>query len=116
MSSEIIRCGVVGVGRMGRHHARIYAQMPEAELVGVVDADAERRNDITSEWGGRPLETVRELIDLQLDVLVHPVVRVDSSHVILQISIHTMELTTSCEIYCVSFHDATMLMDRPRRT
>ncbi|MDG2094044.1 MAG: Gfo/Idh/MocA family oxidoreductase [Phycisphaerales bacterium] len=64
MSNEIIRCGVVGVGRMGRHHARIYAQMPEAELVGVVDADAERRNDITSEWGGRPLETVRELIDL----------------------------------------------------
>ena len=64
MSNEIIRCGVVGVGRMGRHHARIYAQMPEAELVGVVDAEAERRNDITSEWGGRPLETVRELIDL----------------------------------------------------
>ncbi len=64
MSSEVIRCGVVGVGRMGRHHARIYAQMPEAELVGVVDADVERREDITSEWGGRPLETVRELIDL----------------------------------------------------
>ena len=63
MSSEVIRCGVVGVGRMGRHHARIYAQMPEAELVGVVDADVERREDITSEWGGRPLETVRELID-----------------------------------------------------
>ena len=48
---------------MGRHHARIYAQMPEAELVGVVDADAERREDITSEWGGKPLETVAELID-----------------------------------------------------
>lgn len=64
MSNEIIRCGVVGVGRMGRHHARIYAQMPEAELVGVVDAEAERREDITGEWGGKPLETVAELIDL----------------------------------------------------
>ncbi|MBG84456.1 MAG: hypothetical protein CMJ40_07925 [Phycisphaerae bacterium] len=49
---------------MGRHHARIYAQMPEAELVGVVDADAERREDITGEWGGTPLETVAQLIDL----------------------------------------------------
>ena len=26
---------VVGVGRFGRHHARVYHELPEAELVGV---------------------------------------------------------------------------------
>ncbi|MCH2132704.1 MAG: Gfo/Idh/MocA family oxidoreductase [Phycisphaerales bacterium] len=69
MSSTPVRCGVVGVGRMGRHHARIYAQLPNAELVGVVDADESRRSDITDEWGGRPLETVAELIDLGVEAV-----------------------------------------------
>ena len=37
-----IKVGVVGVGSLGQHHARIYAEMPEAELVGVYDADMDR--------------------------------------------------------------------------
>ena len=32
--------GVVGVGHLGRHHARLYASLPGARLVGVVDRDA----------------------------------------------------------------------------
>ncbi len=34
---ENIRVGVVGVGNLGRIHARIYKELPCAELVGVVD-------------------------------------------------------------------------------
>ncbi len=34
-----VRVGVVGVGYLGKQHARIYARLPEAELVAVVDAD-----------------------------------------------------------------------------
>ena len=41
MSEAKIQCGVVGVGRMGRHHARVYAQSEGAELVGVVDVRPE---------------------------------------------------------------------------
>lgn len=33
------RVGVVGVGHLGQHHARIYASLPQCELVGVVDVD-----------------------------------------------------------------------------
>ena len=29
-----IKVGVIGVGHLGQHHARIYATLPEAELVG----------------------------------------------------------------------------------
>jgi predicted dehydrogenase len=41
---SIIRCGVVGTGYLGRHHARIYRELPGVELVGIVeinDAQAE---------------------------------------------------------------------------
>jgi predicted dehydrogenase len=34
-----LRVGVVGLGQWGRHHARIFASLPGAELVGVVDRD-----------------------------------------------------------------------------
>ncbi len=35
----VIKAAVIGVGSMGRHHARVYREMDEVELVGVVDID-----------------------------------------------------------------------------
>jgi len=48
-----LHVAVIGVGRMGRHHARTYHQMPEARLVAVVDADEERAETIADEFGCR---------------------------------------------------------------
>ena len=42
---------VVGVGRMGGHHARTYAAMTGATLVGVVDPDVERAGAVASQHG-----------------------------------------------------------------
>jgi predicted dehydrogenase len=39
---KLLRVGVIGVGHLGRHHARLYAGLPQATLVGVADIDAER--------------------------------------------------------------------------
>lgn len=69
MSERVLRCGVVGVGRMGRHHARVYAQGADTELVGVVDTNLDNRNAITSEWGGAGFETVQQLIDAGVDAV-----------------------------------------------
>jgi len=41
MSKDQLRTGVIGVGSMGRHHARVYRELPETELIGVADADAD---------------------------------------------------------------------------
>ncbi|QOV88519.1 Gfo/Idh/MocA family protein [Humisphaera borealis] len=38
--SERIPVAVVGCGRMGRLHARVYSEMPQVKLVGVCDADS----------------------------------------------------------------------------
>ena len=46
--STPLRCGAVGVGRMGQHHARVYAEMEGVELIGVVDANFDRAKEIAS--------------------------------------------------------------------
>ncbi len=41
-----LRTAVVGVGALGKHHARILAALPEADLVGVVDINEARAREI----------------------------------------------------------------------
>lgn len=41
-----IRCGVVGTGYLGQHHARIYDAMDGCELVGIVEKDDARAAEI----------------------------------------------------------------------
>ncbi len=46
-----LRVAVVGVGYLGRIHARILAANPAAELVGVVDSNEERAREVAAELG-----------------------------------------------------------------
>lgn len=69
MSEKVIRCGVVGVGRMGRHHARVYTELPGATLVGVVDRDRARRDEIVAKHGGASLDSVEQLLELGVDAV-----------------------------------------------
>src|SRR3982750_2902424 len=41
---------VIGCGRMGKLHARVYSQMPEVKLVGVYDASAETAAAVAGEY------------------------------------------------------------------
>ncbi len=62
-AQKTLRCATVGVGKMGRHHARLYATTDGCDLVGVVDGNAERAAKITEEWGGKAFASVKQLID-----------------------------------------------------
>ena len=42
MSDGTVKAGVIGVGALGRHHARVWAGVEGARLVGVFDTDAGR--------------------------------------------------------------------------
>ncbi len=46
-----LRVAVVGVGHLGRVHAKIYAENPAAELVCVVDADLARAREAAAAFG-----------------------------------------------------------------
>jgi len=57
-----IRLAVVGVGSLGKHHARIASAIPGAQLVAVVDTNKARADGIAAAHGTRPLYDARELL------------------------------------------------------
>ncbi len=56
-----LRAGVIGVGHLGQHHARLYASLPGAQLVGVVDQSGERAQAVADRHGVRVVRTADEL-------------------------------------------------------
>lgn len=58
-----IRAAVIGVGYLGRFHAEKYAQIPEAELVAVVDTDPAKREELARKLGTAAVADHREILD-----------------------------------------------------
>ena len=56
------RAGVIGVGHLGQHHARLYASLPGAQLVGVTDQSVERAQTVADRHGARVFRTADELL------------------------------------------------------
>lgn len=61
MTNSRTRVAVIGVGHMGRHHARLYAELPQAELVAIVDQNREKAEKFASEYRTRALTSIDEL-------------------------------------------------------
>lgn len=61
MAKPKIKCGVAGVGSLGQHHARIYASLPGAELVGIFETSDARAAEICAKHGCRRFATLAEL-------------------------------------------------------
>lgn len=62
-----MRLGVIGVGSMGKNHARIFSELPGVNLVGVCDTDKRRAREIAGMYGTKPFTDYRELLDQGLD-------------------------------------------------
>jgi len=56
-----LRIAVIGVGHLGKHHARILSTLPGVELVAVVDTNIARAEEIARAHGTSPLGDAREL-------------------------------------------------------
>jgi predicted dehydrogenase len=59
---EPIKVGVIGVGSLGQHHARVYAELSMARLVGVADIDEARGASVAARHGCRAVADYRALI------------------------------------------------------
>ena len=59
---EKMRVGVIGVGALGRHHARIYASLPQCDLIGVSDVDEPRGLEVAREFHTDFFRDHRDLI------------------------------------------------------
>ncbi len=61
MSNQPVRVAVVGVGEFGRNHVRVWREIEGAELVGIVDTNAERAQKVAAEFGTRVLRDLDAL-------------------------------------------------------
>ena len=64
-----MRAVVVGVGHLGKHHARILAALPGVTLAGVVDTDIERASQVAAERETKAYADV-SLVPGKIDVAV----------------------------------------------
>lgn len=60
--AEPLRAAVVGVGALGRHHARVWAATPGASLAGVYDTDGGRADAVAGEFGCRAFPEIQALL------------------------------------------------------
>lgn len=65
-----VKIGVVGVGSLGFHHARIVREIPGAELAGIHDIDAARLAEVSATLGAPAAPTLDALLDVADAVVV----------------------------------------------
>jgi predicted dehydrogenase len=73
---EPLRTGVVGVGHLGRHHARILASLPGVELVAAVDLEPSRAQAAVAGTTAEAVTDYRALFD-RVDAVTIAVPTVD---------------------------------------
>jgi UDP-N-acetylglucosamine 3-dehydrogenase len=85
-----LRAGLVGLGMMGRHHARLLSQLEGVEFVGAADQAGDTFGAVNSSL---VVSTVEELIDLGIDyciVAVPTAFHFDVGRVLAEHGIHVL--------------------------
>jgi predicted dehydrogenase len=82
----VIKVAVIGVGAMGRNHARVCSELPNVELIGVADSDAQAAGVVAKRYGGRIYTNYTQLLDQQKpDAVIIAVPTLDHLTVALQV-------------------------------
>ena len=89
---KTVRIGVIGVGHLGQHHARLLASMDGVELVGVCDVNRARADEIGTKFGAPAFSDSRELLGRvdAVTVAVPTVVHLDVGLPFLQAGVATL--------------------------
>ena len=67
---EKLRTGIIGCGKVGDFHAKVYAELPQSEFVAVCDADSARAEAFASRYGVKAYTDVATMCrDARLDVV-----------------------------------------------
>ena len=94
--AERLRVGVIGVGYLGRLHARIYATLPDIKLVGVADVNAGTAQEVAAQHGCAAYTDAQELLD-----------KVDAVSIVVPTSLHLPVARPFLE------RGVNMLMEKP---
>src|SRR4030042_1184963 len=63
MSDGKIRTAIVGAGKMGGIHAKVYSQLPDSELVAVVDSDANKAQALAAKYNCLACTNCEQVLD-----------------------------------------------------
>ncbi len=58
-----VKVGVIGVGYLGQHHARLYSEIEDSELTAVVDIDKKRADEFAEKYGCEAYSDYRDIFD-----------------------------------------------------
>jgi len=62
LTEKQTRVALIGAGDFGRNHARVYRELSGAELVAVVDANADRARSVAAEFGAQAQTDYRAIL------------------------------------------------------
>lgn len=108
-----LRIAVVGVGHLGRHHARILSSLTGAELVGIVDKNHARADEVASATGTRAFVDYREVLGL-----VDAVVLAVPTEIHAEIAVACLEAGAAVLVekpMARSVHEADAMIDEASR-
>jgi len=57
-----LKAAVIGVGQMGKNHARVYSQLPQVDLIAIADKDLNTANKVGKQWNAKPYSDHLELL------------------------------------------------------
>ena len=57
-----IPVAVIGTGHMGRHHVRLYHELPGAELIGIVDQNPARAAELAEKFSTQSYDSIKPLL------------------------------------------------------
>jgi UDP-N-acetylglucosamine 3-dehydrogenase len=97
-NSTAVNVAIIGVGNMGRHHARIYHEMPRVDLVAVCDENIEKAESLAKQFDCRAFGDYRKMV---------AALRIDAASVVVPTYLHH---TVACDMFDLGVH---VLLEKP---
>jgi len=72
MTTDELRVAVVGTGRLGSAHARVYSELPGCRLVAVADTDVEKAREVAQLYGAESFSAAEQLPEVDAVSVVTP--------------------------------------------
>jgi predicted dehydrogenase len=108
-----MRVAVIGVGHLGKHHARLYAEIPGVQLVGVVDLQEARAAEIAQSYSCQAFTDYRELFG-KVDAVSLAVPTTDHARIGVDLLEHGIDILVEKPISS-TIDEARLLIDTAAR-
>jgi predicted dehydrogenase len=90
----MLKAAVIGVGAMGRNHARVYAELDGVQLVGVADSIQGLANDVAEKFRVKPYANYKDLLEAEkpdlVSIAVPTAMHEEVGSVVLQTGAHAL--------------------------